>query len=86
MRRTQIYLTEEEREALRLLSEREGRPMSELIREAVDRYIARRSASTREEALRNARGIWRDRDDLPDFERLRAEFDRLPLDHREGEG
>lgn len=76
MRRTQIYLTEEEREALRALSEREGRPMSEIIREAVDRYIARRSASTREEALRKARGMWRDRDDLPEIDRLRREFER----------
>lgn len=86
MRRTQIYLTEEEREALRVLSEREGRPMSELIREAVDRYIARRSESTRKEALSKAQGMWRDRNDLPDFERLRSEFDRIRPDHGEDEG
>lgn len=39
MERTQIYLTREEREVLRTIAERRGRTQSEIIREAVDRYI-----------------------------------------------
>ena len=32
--------------------------------------------STHLRALRKARGLWKDRSDLPDFSALRAEFDR----------
>jgi hypothetical protein len=75
MERTQIYLTEEEREDLAIISARTGRKMSALIREAVDEFIERHRGEGRLEALRSARGIWKDREDLPDFEALRREFD-----------
>lgn len=39
MKRTQISLTPEQRDALRKLSSSTGRSMSDLIREAVDRFI-----------------------------------------------
>lgn len=29
------------------------------------------------ELMRQARGIWKERDDLPDFEHLREAFDRI---------
>ncbi len=76
MRRTQIYLTEEERRALRVLAERQGRPQSALIREAVDRYLEREVDVERRERLQSARGIWRDHTGLPDPGRLREEFER----------
>ena len=69
MERTQIYLTEEERKA------RTGRTQSELIREAVDGFIARYREGSRLELLRGARGMWEGRADLPDFEAIRREFD-----------
>lgn len=37
--RTQIYLTADQRERLDELGRRQGRPMAELIREAVDAYL-----------------------------------------------
>ncbi len=40
MRKTSVYLTEEEAEGLRRLAVREGRPQAELIREGVRRVIA----------------------------------------------
>jgi hypothetical protein len=46
-----------------------------LIREAVDGFLDRYGEGNRLELLRGARGMWKDRDDLPDFEALRREFD-----------
>ena len=76
MFRTQIYLTEEERVALQKLAKESGRGQSELIREAVDTYVAQQSPARKAAALDDAAGMWRDRDDLPDFAKLRDEWDR----------
>ncbi len=73
---TQIYLTEEEIAALKALSRRTGLNQSELIRKAVDQFIDKHSAARRKGLLTVARGLWKDRRDLPDFEALRREWDR----------
>ena len=77
MERTQIYLTDKERKALRALAKRLGQSQSALIRAAVDRYVERYQEGNRLGLLRQARGIWSDRRDLPDFRQVRTEFDRL---------
>lgn len=46
---------------------------AEDIRAAM-RY-ARHRKENRTESLRGGRGMWKDRDDLPDFEELRSELD-----------
>lgn len=81
MERTQIYLTQKERKALRILAERDNKSQSEIIREALDRYI---DDEMKEDDvagwLEKSFGIWADRDDLDDFfENLRHEGDaRIP--------
>jgi hypothetical protein len=38
--RTQVYFTEEQRRRLDALAEREGKTLAEVVREAVDAYVA----------------------------------------------
>jgi metal-responsive CopG/Arc/MetJ family transcriptional regulator len=76
MVRTQVYLTEKERDELTELAEATGKKQSELIREAVDRLIDQSSAKRRAAAFKAVAGMWKDRDDLPDFAALRKEWDR----------
>jgi Arc/MetJ-type ribon-helix-helix transcriptional regulator len=76
MQRTQIYLTERQRDELAALARHAGKNQSELIREAVDRLLDRNGPGSRKAALAQAAGMWRDRTDLPDLTALRAEWDR----------
>jgi len=76
MVRTQIYLTEEERDGLSVLSETSGKKQSKLIREAVDGFIRQFSPSRRDAVLKNTAGLWRSRKDLPDFDGMRRNWDR----------
>ncbi|WDN88945.1 hypothetical protein BuS5_01913 [Desulfosarcina sp. BuS5] len=77
MIRTQIYLTARQRAELIVISKILGKKQSELIREAVDRLIDQAGHSQREVVLREAAGIWKDRTDLPDFKKIRTEWDRI---------
>jgi len=76
MVRTQIYLTEGQRDELAAIAKTTGKKQSELIREAVDHLIDQASCSRRKAVLRKAAGIWKDRTDLPDFKETRAQWDR----------
>ncbi|HEX9814983.1 MAG TPA: CopG family transcriptional regulator [Myxococcota bacterium] len=82
MERTQIYLTASERKALRALGRRLGRSQSALIREAVDRYIDRYQEGNRLDLLRSGRAIWAKRRDLPEFEQVRRELDRIGIEKK----
>ena len=76
MFRTQVYLTQKERQELAALAVKTGRRQSVLIREAVDRLIERSAAGRRKAVLDRAAGMWSGRKDLPDFRALRAQWDR----------
>jgi metal-responsive CopG/Arc/MetJ family transcriptional regulator len=76
MVRTQIYLTEQQRDELADIAKTRGKKQSELIREAIDQFIDQAGGSRRESVLRETAGIWKDRTDLPDFRAVRAEWDR----------
>ena len=76
MIRTQIYLTQRQRDELAAIARSAGRKQSELIREAIDLFLERTGSSRRETVLREAAGIWKDRIDLPDFRSIRDGWDR----------
>ncbi|MDP2784258.1 MAG: ribbon-helix-helix protein, CopG family [Sulfurimicrobium sp.] len=76
MIRTQIYLTEQEQTALKALTQQTGKSQSELIRDAVDRLLAQFDSRSRLDKLRVARGMWKNRDDLADFEATRQSLNR----------
>jgi hypothetical protein len=76
MIRTQIYLTESQRDELAAMARTSGKKQSELIRRAVDRLIEKSRRRRREVVLREAAGIWKNRKDLPDFKAMRSEWDR----------
>lgn len=77
MLRTQIYLTEQEKDSLHHLSRQLRKTQSELIREAIDTFCESHLQSSRLVIMKNARGLWKKRVDLPDFSKLRKEFNRM---------
>ncbi|MGI8642047.1 MAG: CopG family transcriptional regulator [Pyrinomonadaceae bacterium] len=81
----QINLTDSQTDALQKLARRTGKTEDELLQEAVSKLIAEvgeaeTKRQKRLESLRRAKGIWKDRDDLPDFEKLRTEWDRFDFE------
>lgn len=78
MIRTQIYLTEQEHSKLGVLSHDLGLSQSALIREAIDLFLQNKIEMNqeRESILKKAKGLWKNRKDLPDFDNLRKEWDR----------
>ncbi len=78
MVRTQIYLTDQERKNLTLLSQETGKPQSALIREAIDQFIEAKLKEHEDTTtvLHAAKGLWSHRTDLPNFRTLRTEWDR----------
>ena len=74
--RTQIYLTERQRTELAAIAEHRGQRQSEVIREAVDRFIDQNNHRRREAILRRAAGVWRDRAEVADLDSLRRGWDR----------
>jgi predicted DNA-binding protein len=77
MVRTQIYLTEEQQRALERLAAATGRRKGDLIREALDGYLADHQPKDWKHALEAVRGMWADRDDLDDFvSKLRAGWEK----------
>jgi len=80
MQRAQIYLSEAERQGLQALALSSGRSQSALIREAIDAFLQQQQPQGRLARLRQGRGLWADRTDLPDWSALRSEMDRAPAD------
>lgn len=74
MIRTQIYLTREEHKCLSRISAKTGKSQSELVRNAIDEFLDQKK--NRLTYLRSARGLWKNRKDIPQLRKLRKAFDR----------
>ena len=74
---TEINLTEHERNALQDISRRTGKTEGELIREALDQFIAQFQNEDQRKLMQKARGIWKDRQDLPSLQEIRNEWERI---------
>lgn len=74
--RTQLYLDEPIHRRLQVLARRQGRTVSDLVRDALVRVYGAPEADERAATLRGIEGLWRDRDDIADsseyVRRLRA--------------
>jgi len=77
MVRTQIYLTKREHALIRRAATRTGRSKSEIIRAAIDQWLEQQGEEGRDRVLVEMAGIWRERGDLPDFNALRRDADRI---------
>ena len=77
MTTAQVTLTESEAQAVQALSQSQGKTQEQILHEAIEQFLTQHRVENRLAALRQARGIWRGRHDLPDFTELRNELNRF---------
>src|SRR5262249_29355845 len=79
--RTQLYLDDAIHRRLQALARRQGRTLSEMVRDALLKAYGPAHADERAATLRGSEGLWRDRDDIGDsaayVRRLRRDTRRL---------
>jgi predicted DNA-binding protein len=64
MIRTQLYLPNATHARLRVLARQQGRTLSDLVREAIERAFGQGSSEEQERTLRAIAGLWRGRKDI----------------------
>lgn len=72
----QVNLTEENQLALREISRITGKSQQELISSAIEELIKSYQHQKRLDLMKQAKGIWQEREDIPNLEDLRAELNR----------
>ncbi len=72
----ELTLDDEQTAAIREMSQATGKSPEKLLHEGLELRAERARLDRRRERFAHAFGIWRDRDDLPDFAALRRELDR----------
>ncbi|CAC5341077.1 MULTISPECIES: ribbon-helix-helix domain-containing protein [Planktothrix] len=77
MPETKISLDEPLQNALAEISRETGKTESQLISEAVERLIKDYQRQNRYLLIQQAKGIWADREDIPDVQQLRQEWQRF---------
>ena len=71
-----LHLTAQEQTTLETMAQRTGKTPDEFIHDAVKQLIAQFQSEDRVRLLRQARGMWKDRTDLPSVVEMRHEWDR----------
>jgi hypothetical protein len=71
-----LRLTEQEQTALETMAQRLDKTPDELVHDAVKQLLAKFQEDDRLSLLQQARGMWKDRTDLPVLADLRSEWDR----------
>jgi hypothetical protein len=71
-----LHLTEQEQTALETMAQRAGKTPDELVHDAIKQLIAQFQSEDRLSLLRQARGMWKDRTDLPSLADLRRDWER----------
>ena len=79
MVRMQVYLTKEDQSKIQLPACETGKTKSELVRQAIERFVGQFREEDRKGFLCKGKGLWKDRTDLPDFAAIRRELDRISL-------
>lgn len=79
-----LHLTEQEQVALETMAQRMGKTPDELVHAAVKQLIAQFQFEDRLSLLRQARGMWKDRTDIPALADLCQEWDRQ-TEHDDGD-
>ena len=82
MVRTQLYLDDEAHRRLRELADRQGRTISELVRDAIARVYGL-PETDRTDTLEGIASLWRDRDDLGDTHAYVRQLRRDTARHRQ---
>lgn len=75
--RKQLLITEEQNERLRALAAAASRSEGDLVREAIEEWLARRPAEDWKAGLMGIAGLWKDRDDIDQLYADRRERRRL---------
>lgn len=65
MTRTQLYLDDAIHARLRALARRQGRSLSDLVREALAKAYGGDREDERQNSLKAIEGLWKNRSDLP---------------------
>jgi predicted transcriptional regulator len=71
-----LELSEQTASLLQTMARQTGKSEDELIHEAIEQFTRQFQEAHRVALLRQARGMWQQRDDLPPLATLRAEMDR----------
>ena len=72
-----VTLTDTESQVIQNITKSTGKTQEQVLHEAIEQFIVRFTSQDRRILLRQARGMWKDRDDLPDFGTIRQEWDRV---------
>ncbi|MDJ1168223.1 hypothetical protein PMG71_02125 [Roseofilum sp. BLCC_M154] len=76
MRKTVIYFSEQNQQALIEIVHLTGKSEQEVITSAIEELIESYQNKKRLDLMRQARGMWQAREDIPNLHTLREEWDR----------